>query len=246
MDGRISPRVAYGDLLGPKLRRCSNFCLHYNGRITSYHSGCLEVSRLPSEEFRSSSKYDFKPLASEVQRRFDNIHGLLSDRLAELGTVELPTEIRSMVARELVRECAVNNMDYLCSTFRVNGATLDISLGVWGLYINIDGTEYLATLSNTMETRSVKLLDINTAQNVDIVYVGADYLGVRQLIFANLADTDSLPSSGDPTKSVWWRALPVPIMPKTLAACSDVSPPPSLSPSSEPCLALRDFCIYTL
>ena len=162
---------------------CLDSCTHFDGQARGYHVNCLEFATAPSGAFLFATEYLFEPTPSEEQSRFDRIQYLLANRL-EVMCTKLPLELRLIIAKDLVRECANITTQELWCTRPSSDAKIDILLGVWAHYVYIDGIRYVARLTNKEEVNCTKILDASKASKVRFMYVLQNHLGIRQVVFA--------------------------------------------------------------
>lgn len=73
-----------------------------------FHNGCFDFRLLPiTPNLLDATGYTFQPDRFEEQQRFERIWRLLVPRLQDLLPAKLPVEVLAIIAKLLVRECAV-------------------------------------------------------------------------------------------------------------------------------------------
>jgi hypothetical protein len=230
-DSRVSSPVVYEDpgFYDKKLKvffeHCRPMCDHTSrfieGLAIGYHAECFGfASSLPSPAFLHATGYRFEPMPWQDRQRYHRIKQLLAARL-QLVCPALPVELRLMVARHLVRPCAVSTIEALWAVRQSFDCCVDTSKSVWASYVHIDGIRYVAALSNEPGLDFRRVLDADRVPRVGTVYILEDHLGIRQLVFAAFGERVELPSFGHAKQALWWRALPT--YPKQLVGKSDVS-----------------------
>ncbi|KAJ3524377.1 hypothetical protein NM208_g12079 [Fusarium decemcellulare] len=125
----------------------------------------------------------------------------------------LPTELWELVLEHLIRDHAIAAF----STASPEAVyTINLSEAAWATYADIDGIEYLTSISNVARPRSRLLWD---ATQPSAVYVAEDHLGIRHV--TNSPDAQQTAKKED-AAPVWWRTIVVE-QEKMLEFKSDVS-----------------------
>ncbi|OAA66003.1 hypothetical protein SPI_02790 [Niveomyces insectorum RCEF 264] len=200
-------------------------CDEYRDAV-GYHTGCLDVwetQLLPPPALHKAAFYSYMPSPLEDARRRNRIRALLLGKLpAMLPNAALPPELWSMIAGRLVAICATTTWAELWEGRDSDSDELDCARGVWARYVCIEGARYIAQLTNAPPEETTKhgapaavcLLTAQAAAAKTVVYVLEDYLGVRQLVFAEpdrdmswLAAQADLHGATDVRNVLYWRTL---------------------------------------
>ncbi|KAK4041709.1 hypothetical protein C8A01DRAFT_14573 [Parachaetomium inaequale] len=220
IDGsRVSSSFVYGTIGGhwdKKLQtdfiHCFPACNHtrneLDGPAFGYHAECLAfASSTPSAAYLRATGYAFEPMPWQDRQRQHRIKHLLAGRLGAMYPA-LPAEVWLMVARHLVRPCAITTTETLWAARESYDCCVDMSKDVWARYVHIDGIRYLAALSNHQKgagIHSCKLVDAGSVSQSTMLYILQDHLGVRQLVLIGPNASVKLPSSNTAKPGPWWR-----------------------------------------
>ncbi|KFA49717.1 hypothetical protein S40293_01402 [Stachybotrys chartarum IBT 40293] len=158
----------------------------------------------PISRMWSATNYWYEPPHSEETRRRDatveSIRRGLAVNVDPCG--KLPWEILTMIANYLVPEFAITE---LLTTPRSNDSRFTVSKDVWATYVNIDGTEYVSSLSNLRSDKARLVLQAGSTCLDNAIYILEDHLGIRRVEISS-----SPPKLADPSdRSMWWRSLPI-------------------------------------
>ncbi|KAK4246434.1 hypothetical protein C7999DRAFT_15431, partial [Corynascus novoguineensis] len=121
--------------------------------------------------------YVFEPMPRQDRQRHYRIKRLLAERLSHWCSA-LPAELRLMVARHLVRLCAIVTTQALWATRESFDCSVDMSKDVWASYVHIDGIRYLAGLSNDREragSEPSKLVRAGNGFHSNTLYILEDH-----------------------------------------------------------------------
>ncbi|KAM0417216.1 hypothetical protein ACHAPT_012793 [Fusarium lateritium] len=178
-------------------------CGHYNEKGAACHTGCAALAErlgLTPAEYLPVTDYSYEPSKSDERRRRELVRFRLQQALKRnLG--KLPTEVWDFVAKDLVHEYATLAISIIEPT---TVFTINPSEAVWARYIDIDGVEYLKTVSHERHAGARLLWDKPNCPTGHVLYVAEDHLGIRQI-------TNS-PELTKPAESkaysTWWRTVP--------------------------------------
>jgi hypothetical protein len=211
------------DIFGVRFHMCCRkTCRSREREVPCYHSECYNFRLYTiSPKFLATTEYSFQPTMLEERRRRDRILHILTGRLGVSWTKGLPDEICWIIARHLVRECAVITAQEL-PIEEASDSVIDFSLDVYARHVVIEGIRYIRCLRNsaqsTPEVGETLLLKGQSSGDVRNVYIGEDHLGIRQIkLFSS-----SKPSVRTP--SLWWRQLSGSCCVSTFRTKTDVSP----------------------
>lgn len=158
----------------------------------------------------------YQPLEIDRERRRKHMVGLITAKI-QAKYRKLPTEVWRMVAEHLVPFYAIAA---LLSLSEIESCCeIDASAKAWATYVNIDGIQYVQTISNTPIPKGEVVWDTVTPGMRDVLYLVEDHLGIRQVTTAPGAP--QFPS--ERVKSTWWRS--VPLEQRQANLCTDVSLP---------------------
>jgi hypothetical protein len=233
-DSRVSSPFVYGNIYGhwdkklqTDFKHCFPACDHTReqGAALGFHAECLAFAcSVPPATYLRATDYAFEPMSWQDRQRQHRIKQLLVGRLKTIYQTALPTEIWLMVARHLVRPCAIITTEVLWAARESSDCCVDMTQDVWARYVHIEGTRYLAALFNHQRgagTHPFKLVDAGTVSQSTVLYILEDHLGVRQLVLTGPNASIKLPSSNTAKLSLWWRVLSQ--CPERLEGKSDVS-----------------------
>lgn len=196
-------------------RRCTSD--HESCATIGYHVECSEIASsfgLDKRAFVQVARYSYEPSVQEDERRrewiLNRLHRIMSQKFADL-----PPEILLMVNKHLVLHYAISSLSRVSESSQ---CTIEPLKDVWATHLDLDGIEYVASLSNTPLPGSRLLWREFQGQEENHLFISEDHLGIRQIVNDPGAVTSAQGSSG------WWRTLP--ITSKVLSFSDDVSSVP--------------------
>ncbi|KAM0355666.1 hypothetical protein ACHAPU_000051 [Fusarium lateritium] len=180
-----------------------------------YHAECSAIASsfgLDKNGFLDVARYSYDPSVKEDERRREwiirRLHHLMSREFAIL-----PTEILFMVDQYLVLHYAIASLSHVS---RPGRCTIEPLGDVWAKHFNLDGVEYIASLSNSPQLGSRLLWKAPDEQEYNVLYISEDHLGIIQIVI----DPAEI-STEEQCSSRWWRTLPT--TNTTLSFSDDVS-----------------------
>ncbi|RKK84525.1 hypothetical protein BFJ68_g10669 [Fusarium oxysporum] len=181
-------------------RRCTSD--HESCATIGYHVECSEIASsfgLDKRAFVQVARYSYEPSVQEDERRrewiLNRLHRIMSQKFADL-----PPEILLMVNKHLVLHYAISSLSRVSESSQ---CTIEPSKDVWATHLDLDGIEYVASLSNTPQPGSRLLWREFQGQEENHLFISEDHLGIRQIVNDPGAVTSAQGSSG------WWRTLPI-------------------------------------
>jgi hypothetical protein len=193
-------------------RRCTSD--HESCATIGYHVECSEIASsfgLEKRAFVQVARYSYEPSVQEDERRrewiLNHLHRIMSEKFTNL-----PPEILLMVSKHLVLHYVIASLSHASQSSQ---CTIEPLKDVWATHFNLDGTEYIASLSNTPQPGSRLLWRDSKDQEENFLFISEDYFGIRQIVNDAAAVTTEQGNSG------WWRTLP--ITSKALSFSDDVS-----------------------
>ena len=170
------------------------------------HARCLffDSNRAPST-LLAATRHSFPSCAAADARRRERIPRLLVPKLAQM--VPFPNELLFMVARELVRECAVVTNQQQMLEPLTRDFVVDLSRDVYAQYIRVDGLRYVQSLGNSKPEESCgewQCLYDAGKRSITTAIVAEDPLGIRLVRFMSPSE----PSRPAPIHGAWWREVP--------------------------------------
>lgn len=138
----------------------------------------------------------------------------------------LPYDVCRMIARLLVRECAVITTQELADqeSATCTDSVVELSHNVYVRYVMMDGIRYIAGLRSSprsaIKAGETLLFSPQTTGNIRNLYIGEDHLGIRQLQSYSSSNASSRLDFGAP--GLWWRELPEPCRFQKLRMRTDV------------------------
>ncbi|KAJ4312148.1 hypothetical protein N0V84_010084 [Fusarium piperis] len=177
-------------------------CTHHNEKGLACHAECaslVERLGLTPAEYLPALAYSYEPPKWDERRRRELVRFRLQQALKRnLG--RLPTEAWDYVAQDLVCEFATVAIPPVepKAVF-----TIDPLEAVWAKYVEIDGVEYVKSLSNEQNPGGRLLWDKPKSPTGHVLYIAEDHLGINEI-------TNS-PKVAQPaqsrTVSTWWRTV---------------------------------------
>ncbi|KAK2773500.1 hypothetical protein CKAH01_13540 [Colletotrichum kahawae] len=225
-----------GDVWDQQLRTTFHTCFRKKcGRreepTVCYHVDCYQL-RLYSitPTFLTATEYAFTPSPDEERRRSEYIRQILACKLEQMvfGAQSLPYELWLMVARHLVRQCALHMAQSQVRTAdKVGDSILDLNQSVFASYIKIDGRHYIKRLQNTPESGSGSgcclLLPARNSKEKDMnIFVAEDHIGVRRLAFVSTRKLEEWCRNQSSVPGVWWKNISQGVMPSAIIINGDV------------------------
>ncbi|KAF5602630.1 uncharacterized protein FSUBG_7681 [Fusarium subglutinans] len=181
-------------------RRCISD--HESCATIGYHVGCSEIASsfgLDKRAFVQVARYSYEPSVREDERRrewiLNNLHRIMSQKFTNL-----PPEILLMMNKHLVLHYAIASLSHVSRSIQY---TVEPLKDVWATHVNLDGIEYISSLSNTPKPGSRLLWREFKGQEENFLFISEDHLGIRQVVNNPGAVTSVQGSSG------WWRTLPI-------------------------------------
>ncbi|KAF4455325.1 hypothetical protein F53441_2340 [Fusarium austroafricanum] len=192
-------------------RRCTSD--HDSCATNGYHVECSEIASkfgLGKKAFVQVAKYSYEPSVQEDERRREwisnHLHQLMSDKFANI-----PPEILLMVNKYLFLYYTIASLSHVSQP---DQCTIEPLRDVWATHFNLDGVEYIASLSNSPQPGSRLLWKAVEEQEESFLYISEDHLGIRQI-----TNNPTGVSIEKQDNSGWWRTLP--ITSKTLSFSDD-------------------------
>ncbi|KAF4440906.1 hypothetical protein FACUT_3123 [Fusarium acutatum] len=181
-------------------RRCTSD--HESCATIGYHVECSEIASsfgLDKRAFVQVARYSYEPSVQEDERRrewiLNHLHQIMSEKFTNL-----PPEILLMMNKHLVLHYAIASLSHVSRSIQ---CTIEPLKDVWATHLDLDGIEYIASLSNTPKPGSRLLWGELKGHGEKILFISEDHLGIRQVVDDPGAVTSKQGSSG------WWRTLPV-------------------------------------
>ncbi|KAI1207663.1 uncharacterized protein F4807DRAFT_434089 [Annulohypoxylon truncatum] len=190
--------------------QCHRACRHHGengGLAVACHSECIKFLPHQSWKFSQALLYSFEPPFSQEKRR---VAWLRSSLISNLKMpCDLPYEIKSNIAQNLLREYAVVKARSCWVDAREFQKSTDLCINpsktVWARYIEFEGVKYIASITNEPSDGHETLFKPSSSSRVDYVYISEDHLGIRQMVFSP-SQAPTVP----PLPGIWWRILPIP------------------------------------
>ncbi|PNP82110.1 hypothetical protein FNYG_04563 [Fusarium nygamai] len=181
-------------------RRCTSD--HESCATIGYHVECSEIASsfgLDKRAFVQVARYSYEPSVQEDERRrewiLNHLHQIMSEKFTNL-----PPEILLMVSKHLVLHYAIASLSHVS---RSRQCTIEPYKDVWATHLDLDGIEYIASLSNTPKLGSRLLWREFRSQEENFLFISEDHLGIRQIVNDPGAVTSEQGNLG------WWRTLPI-------------------------------------
>ncbi|KAF5562006.1 hypothetical protein FPHYL_5875 [Fusarium phyllophilum] len=181
-------------------RRCTSD--HESCATIGYHVECSEIASsfgLDKRAFVQVARYSYEPSVQEDERRrewiLNHLHQIMSEKFPHL-----PPEILLMVNKHLILHYAIASLSHVS---RSRQCTIEPLKDVWATHLDLDGIQYIASLSNTPKPGSRLLWREVEGQEENHLFISEDHLGIRQIVNDPGAVTPEHDSSG------WWRTLPI-------------------------------------
>ncbi|KAF5581500.1 hypothetical protein FPCIR_10152 [Fusarium pseudocircinatum] len=181
-------------------RRCTSD--HESCATIGYHVECSEIASsfgLDKRTFVQVARYSYEPSVQEDERRrewiLNHLHQIMSKKFTNL-----PPEILLMANKHLVLHHAIASLSHVS---RSRQCTIEPLKDVWATHLDLDGIEYIASLSNTPKPGSRLLWREAKEQEESYLFISEDHLGIRQIVNDPGAVTSKQGNSG------WWRTLPI-------------------------------------
>ncbi|KAF5674883.1 hypothetical protein FHETE_2634 [Fusarium heterosporum] len=200
--GTESTSFAFGDAFNDdKLSATFDRCKSNHDSCASigYHVECSTIASsfgLDKNDFLNVARYSYDPSIQEDERRRDWIVNRLHQLMRrEFGV--LPTEILFMVNQYLVLHYAIASLSHVS---RPGRCTLEPMGDVWAKHFNLDGIEYIVSLSNSPQLGSRLLWKALNEKEDNALYISEDHLGIRQIV-----NDPSEISTEEQYEARWWR-----------------------------------------
>lgn len=208
---------------------CRGACPHRDGLALGCHADCFRLIEGPIQEYLEVMVYTFEPTPSQEHSRY---RWLLNDLVSRWGREGrnlpglswklrgLAPELRCGIAEHLLREYSTASLSVLPLNNDNHLLEFNTSTEVWARIVSIEGVTYIASLSNTQTSDKDQLLYTPIPwRAVDTIYMGENYLGIVQVVFANSEETRIISQS----PGIWWRLIRVPSTDCVLKVQTDVS-----------------------
>ncbi|KPM37392.1 hypothetical protein AK830_g9177 [Neonectria ditissima] len=192
----------FDDKLQLRFRFCTKYCWHFDEEAFGCHAECLAfASRLqtPVVDLFPATEYSYEPAVSDEDRRRKHIRHVVSQSLYQVYG-KLPLELWLMVAAHLVPVYAVTS---LFTAPQSSICKIDASRDVWATYLDVDGVEYVKTISNRRCLGGQLIWEAMPLSVSGFFYVLEDHFGIRRV--TRDPPIPQLPSESD--KSTWWRTI---------------------------------------
>lgn len=196
-----------------------------------YHVDCYR-DRLYSITpiFLAGTEFSFTPFPEEERRRAEFNRQILACKLEQMdfGAQRLPYELWLIVARHLVRWCALHMSECQVRTAdKVGDSVLDLNQSVFASYIKIDGRYYIKRLQNTPESRSGSgcclLLPARNSREKDMnIFVAEDHIGIRRVAFVSTKNLEEWCRNQSSVPGAWWKNISQGVIPSAITINSDV------------------------
>ncbi|KAF5620912.1 hypothetical protein F52700_11070 [Fusarium sp. NRRL 52700] len=181
-------------------RRCTSD--HESCATIAYHVECSKIASsfgLDKRAFVQVARNSYEPSVQEDERRrewiLNHLHQIMSEKFTNL-----PPEILMMMSKHLVLHYAIASLSHAS---RSSQYTIEPLKDVWATHFDLDGIEYIASLSNTPKPGSRLLWREVEDQEEKYLFISEDHLGIRQMVNDPGAATSAQGSSG------WWRTLQI-------------------------------------
>ncbi|KAI1265215.1 hypothetical protein F5Y18DRAFT_417326 [Xylariaceae sp. FL1019] len=151
-----------------------------------------------------ATAYAYDPLPAEEHRRCLRLRSGLVSTISVSLAFRLPYEICDEIARYCLRSYASRRVIAFCQKNTTVDSRIDLSKPVWTRYAVLDGLSYLVSLTNEPIPGSA-MLAMPTTISAQMIYVGEDHLGVREVHF--VGSLEQVPARF--TQGLWWRTVQV-------------------------------------
>ncbi|KAL2689333.1 hypothetical protein Neosp_003386 [[Neocosmospora] mangrovei] len=210
-DGHQSPTLAFPvdvqEVRTPELKAAFKSCFdetcthHSNEQGVACHAGCAALAEglgLTPAEYLPALAYSYEPPESDERRRRELVRFRLQHALKK-NIGRFPTEVWDFVAKDLVCEFATVAIPVIepKTTF-----TIDALEAVWATYVEIDGVEYVKSVSNEHKPGSWLLWDKPKSPRW-YVYIAEDHLGIKEIT----SHPEVSQSTQSNQVSTWWRTI---------------------------------------
>ncbi|KAH0427535.1 hypothetical protein CcaCcLH18_09600 [Colletotrichum camelliae] len=224
-----------GDVWDRQLRITFHTCFRKKcGRreepTVCYHVDCYQL-RLYSitPTFLTATEYSFTPSPDEERRRSEYIRQILACKLEQMvfGAQSLPYELWLMVARHLVRQCALHMaQSQVRAADKVGDTVLDLTQSVFASYLKINGRYYIKRLQNSPDPSSGSgcclLLPAQNSREEDVnIFVAEDHIGIRRVVFVSPKQLEERCRSQSSVPSAWWKHISQGVMPSAITIKGD-------------------------
>lgn len=176
-------------------------CGHHYEKGVACHAGCAALAErlgLTPAEYLPALAYSYEPSKSDERRRLELVRFRLQQALKR-NIGRFPTEVWDFVAKDLVCEFATVAIPVVepKTVF-----TIDALEAVWATYVEIDGVEYIKSVSNEQKPGGRLLWD-KPKSPTGHVYIGEDHLGISEI--TNHPEVTQ--SAQSKQVSIWWRTV---------------------------------------
>ncbi|KAK7422273.1 hypothetical protein QQZ08_009579 [Neonectria magnoliae] len=200
----FSSRVSFSEeTLETQFREGKRYC-HFNESLSfGCHAECLAFSTLSQTPIASLfpvTEYSYEPPISEEHRRWKHILHVVSCSLYKEYGKTLPVEVCQMIAADLVPEYTVMTLPVIRGDAT---CTVDVSKDVWVTYVEIQGINYVNTMSNRPSPGAQLVWNATPIPLDGFFYVLEDHLGIRRV-----TSGVGTPLCGERDKSTRWRTIP--------------------------------------
>ncbi|KAL9567047.1 hypothetical protein ACKAV7_008816 [Fusarium commune] len=175
---------------------------HESCATIGYHVECSDIASsfgLEKRAFVQVARYSYEPSVQEDERRrewiLNHLHQVMSEKFTNL-----PPEILLMVNKHLVLHYAIASLSHVSQSSQ---CTIEPLKDVWATHVDLDGIEYVASLSNTPKPGNRLLWKEFEDQEENYLFISEDHLGIRKIVNDPGAFVMEHGSSG------WWRTLPI-------------------------------------
>ncbi|KAI1103613.1 hypothetical protein F4804DRAFT_352833 [Jackrogersella minutella] len=193
-------------------------CHNRTEEIHCFHDDCYKFARRNfgtfdiSPVFEAVSRFNFHPpLSGELNKQRDKrLEALIVRNIKkEPWPKHFPNELWLMIARYLLRECAMSTALQQAITPPSHDSFINLSRDVYAQYVMFDGTFYLKGLENSdSPVGGAKLLSQGNKgrSKVRKIYIVEDHLGIRNIEF--LSQYDAKPPAHDlEAMGMWGRRI---------------------------------------
>lgn len=214
------------DQEGLRYVKCLGACRHPGGQARGCHVECAkQMTPWPIPPTIQKLAYSYEPTLLEYDDRTKRLYKACLDFLSNILS-RLPPELLSNITKMCLRSFAVENARSLHGV--PSGTTkIRLSSEIWAHFTTFEGVSYLSSLSNDIDDYHDRRIFVpNPTSTITAVYLGEDYLGVREMLFRSSCSTGG-EYVGLEHKGLWWRV--VNLDSPTLVIETDVGSPTRLS-----------------